>query len=369
MKLKSVASIVLRVVLPVTVGLAVLVVIIAALSGMFSEKIAPGRTGEVVGRTVSLDAPKEKVHEIIQPEVAEAIGTLRAAARTAVSAQISARILEIGVNAGDRVNVGDVLVRLDPSEVETALGEAKAAVVSAEAAVRQAQQDYDRMAELVKQNAIARSQYDAAERALKTSQAQLDQARQAVMRAEVRLGYTTIKSPQAGTVIDTHAEPGEIAAPGVPLVTLYDPSSLRLEVPVMENLAGRISAGDKLPVRIDAIKGKQFEATVDEVVPQAQAASRSFLVKLRLPKIDGAYEGMFGRLQIPLDQRTFLCLNLQAVQRIGQLTYVDVVRDDNSLERRMVKLGREGMPGRVEVLSGLEPNDIVLLQSNPTTEN
>jgi membrane fusion protein, multidrug efflux system len=369
MKLKSVASIVFKVVLPVTVGLTVLVVIIAALSGMFSEKIAPGRTGEVVGQTASPDAAKERVHEIVQPEVAEAIGTLRAAARTAVSAQISARILEIRVNAGTRVEVGDVLVRLDPSEVETALGQARAGVVSAEALVRQAQQDFDRMAELVKQNAIARSQYDAAERALTTSQAQLDQALQSVTRAEVRLGYTTIKSPQAGTVIDTHAEPGEIAAPGMPLVALYDPSSLRLEVPVMENLAGRISSGDKLPVLIDAIKGKQFEAVVDEVVPQAQAASRSFLVKLRLPKIDGAYEGMFGRLRIPLDERRFLCLNMQAVRKIGQLTYVDVVHDDNSVERRMVKLGREGMPGRVEVLSGLEPNETVLLHSNPTTEN
>jgi RND family efflux transporter MFP subunit len=318
---------------------------------------------------VSADAPREKVHEVVQPEVAEAIGTLRAAARTAVSAQISARILEISVNAGDRVEVGTVLVRLDPSEVETALGESKAAVASAEATVRQAQQDFDRMAELVKQNAIARSQYDAAERALKTSQAQLDQTRQAVMRAEVRLGYTTIRSPQAGTVIDTHAEPGEIAAPGVPLVTLYDPTSLRLEVPVMENLAGRIRAGDKLRVQIDAVQGKQFEATVDEVVPQAQAASRSFLVKLRLPKIDGAYEGMFGRLKIPLDERRFLCLNQQAVRRVGQLTYVDVVRDDNSLERRMVKLGRPGMPGRVEVLSGLEPNEVVLLHSKSANDN
>lgn len=369
MKLKSVAAVVFKVILPVTVGLAVLIVIIAALSGMFTEKISPGRTGETTARTVAADAPKEQVHEVVQPEIAEAIGTLRAAARTAVSAQISARILAIPVNAGDRVNVGDVLVRLDPSEVETALGEAKAAVASAEAAVRQSKQDYDRMSELVKQNAIARAQFDSAERQLKTSEAQLDQARQAVTRAEVRLGYTTIKAPQAGTVIDTHAEPGEIAAPGMPLVTLYDPSSLRLEVPVMENLAGRIKSGDKLPVQIDAVKGQQFEAIVDEVVPQAQAASRSFLVKLRLPKIDGAYEGMFGRLRIPLDPRRFLCLNLQAVQRIGQLTYVDVVHDDNTLERRMVKLGREGMPGRVEVLSGLEPNELVLLHANPTIEN
>lgn len=369
MKPKALVSLLFKVVLPVTIGLAVLVVIIAALSGMFTEKIAPGRTGEIARHTVSSDVPTDTVHEIVQPYVAESIGTLRAAARTDVSAQIAARILEIRVRAGDRVEVGDVLVRLDPSEFESALGEAEGAVVSAEASLRLAQQDFDRMAELVKQNAIAKAQYDAADRTVKTSQAQLDQARQAVARAKVRLGYTVIDAPQSGTIVDTLAEPGEIASPGRPLLTLYDLSSLRLEVPIMENLAGKIRTGDHLSVQIDALENRQFEATVDEIVPQAQAASRSFLVKLRLPKIDGAYEGMFGRLQIPAGERRHLCLNQQAVQTIGQLNFVDVVRDDNTLERRMVKLGRVGIPGRVEVISGLEPNERVLLRTAAVTEN
>ncbi len=368
MKLKSLASILLKEILPVTIGLVALVAIIAALSGMFTEKIAPGRTGDVLGRTAPAGATTDTVHEIVQPYMAEAIGTLRAASRTDVSAQVAARILEIRVKAGDRVEVGDVLIRLDPSEFETALGEAKGAVDVAEAAVRLAQQDYDRMAELVKQNAIAKAQYDAADRTVKTSQAQLEQARQAVERMQVRLGYTVIGAPQAGTVVDTLAEPGEIASPGRPLVTLYDLTTLRLEVPIMENLVGRIKSGDRLPVQIDALKNQQFEATVDEVVPQAQAASRSFLVKLQLPKIEGAYEGMFGRLKIPVDERRFLCLNQQAVQTIGQLTFVDVVGDD-TLERRMVKLGRVGMPGRVEVISGLEPNERVLLRPSATNQD
>ena len=174
MKLKSIASIasiVLKVVLPVTIGLVVLVAIIAALSGMFSEKIAPGHMGQIGRPTAASDAQTDNVHEIVQPYVAEAIGTLRAAARTDVSAQVAARILEIPIKAGDRVEVGDILIRLDPSEFETALGEAEAAVVAAEASVRQAQQDFDRMAELVKQNAIAKAQFDASDRNLRTSQA------------------------------------------------------------------------------------------------------------------------------------------------------------------------------------------------------
>jgi multidrug efflux pump subunit AcrA (membrane-fusion protein) len=90
-------------------------------------------------------------------------------------------------------------------------------------------------------------------------------------------------------------------------------------------------------------------------------------VQLQLPQIEGAYEGMFGRLKIPAGVRRHLCLNQQAVQTIGQLTFVDVVRDDNTLERRLVKLGREGMPGRVEVISGLEPDERVLLRPSAST--
>ncbi len=369
MKLSSLVSVVFKVILPSVVGLAVLVLIIAALSGMFTEKIDPGRTGEEIRRTLPQGAETDVVHKVVQPEITEAIGTLRAAARTDVSAQVAARILEIRVKAGDKVEVGDVLIRLDPSEFDTALGEAEAAVAKADAMQREAQQQYNRMDELLKQNAIARAQYDEAERGLKTSQAQVEQARQAVARAKVRRNYTVIEATQAGTVVDTLAEPGEIASPGRPLLTLYDLSSLRLEVPVTESRAGKIRVGEHLQVRIDALQDKSFEAVVDEIVPQAQAASRSVLVKLRLPLIEGAYEGMLGRLQIPVDERIFLCLNQRAVQTIGQLTFVDVVRDDDTLERRMVKLGRVGAPGRIEVISGLEPNERVLLRSPAPTEN
>ncbi len=369
MKLKPIVSIVLKVVLPVGVGLVVLVLIIAVLSGMFVEKIAPGRSGDVIRQTVSADARTDAVHEIVMPYVAEAIGTLRAASRTDVSAQVAARILEIRVKAGDEVEVGDVLIRLEPSEFQATLGEAEAAAVAAEASVRQALLDYERSAELIKQNAIAKASFDKSTRMVTTSQAQLEQARQAVERAKVRLSYMVIDAPQAGTVVDTLAEPGEITSPGVPLVTIYDLSSLRLEVPLMENLAGKIRPGERLAVQIDALQDQQFEATVDEIVPQAQAASRSFLVKLRLPKIEGAYEGMFGRLKVPVGDRRHLCLNQQAVQTIGQLTFVDVVREDNTLERRMVKLGREGDKDHVEVISGLEPNERVLLRTGATIEN
>jgi multidrug efflux pump subunit AcrA (membrane-fusion protein) len=114
-------------------------------------------------------------------------------------------------------------------------------------------------------------------------------------------------------------------------------------------------------VHIDAIN-RDVQATIDEIVPEVDTPSRSFLVKANLVDSDRLYEGMFGRLMIPIGSRKHVCLPTDAIQRLGQLEFVDVVREDKTLERRMIRTGRLGMPGRVEVLSGLEPGETVTLQ-------
>jgi len=184
------------------------------------------------------------------------------------------------------------------------------------------------------------------------------------------LSYATITAPKAGVVVDRLAEEGDTAQPGVPLLVLYDPDSLRLEVPVMEDLASRIQVGQKLTVRIDALPPEQreVEAVVDEIVPQAQSATRSVIVKCKVPRRPGMYEGMFGRLLVPAGKRRHLCLNVDAIERIGQLEFVDVVRPDGTLERRLIKTGRMGFPGRVEVLSGLKAGERVVLHQSAQTE-
>ena len=111
---------------------------------------------------------------------------------------------------------------------------------------------------------------------------------------------------------------------------------------------------------VDAHK-REYSATVDEIVPQADAPSRSFLVKASLPKSDDLYEGMFGRLLIPAGERRHLCLNTEALINVGQLEFVDVVLPDGNIERRLIKTGQLGTPGRQEVLSGVEAGERVLI--------
>lgn len=388
-KTAKILQIVLLRVLPILGGFALLVLAVAWLAGAFQPKIEPGREQTTARRwSDESKEPTYKVHEVIKDYVEEAVGSLKAARRTAISAKVLATIVEINVTAGDQVEEGDVLIQLDARELETRVRQAEQVLAAAVAARKQAEQgvtaavaarkeaelDYNRTKSLRERQVVPQAELDTAtarldvakadelraQQALNQTQAEELRAEQAEDESKTMLSYATIKAPKAGRIVDRLAEEGDMARPGEPLLVLYDASSLRLEAPVQESLAVTLQVGQKLTVHIDALQ-RDIEATIDEIVPQADAPSRSFLVKAALPRSSDLYEGLFGRLLIPAGSRRHLCLAIAAIQNVGQLEFVDVVMPDKTVERRFIKTGREGMPGRVEVLSGLEAGEKVVL--------
>ena len=341
------------------VALAVLVGAIAFLSGWFDEKIAPAPTAPS-GEERLTDQPTDVVHEVTKDYIEEAIGTLKAASRSVISAKVLATIDAINVTAGDQVQAGDVLVQLDDQELAAQLRQAEHQLDAATATRLEAEQDYARAAQLVASRVVTQAEFDGVVRRVDVAKAEESRAKQAVTGAQVLLSYTTIRAPKAGRIVDRLAEPGDTARPGEPLLVLYDATSLRLEAPVPEQLAVTLRVGQKLTVHVDS-RDRDYEATIDEIVPQADAPSRSLLVKASLPRTSDLYEGMFGRLEIPAGSRRHLCLAEAAIERIGQLDFVDVVRPDGAIERRYIKTGEVGMPGRIEVLSGLKAGERVVL--------
>ncbi|MCX8035926.1 MAG: efflux RND transporter periplasmic adaptor subunit [Candidatus Sumerlaeia bacterium] len=339
-----------------------LAVVMFWMSGGFKHKIEPGKV-EAEPRRVG-DLPTDKIHAIVEMETAEVVGTLRAQRRTDISAKIMATIADIPVKAGEKVKKGQVLVRLDDRDMQARVEQAKKALEAAQAQAKQLGDDLKRYAEVLKAGAMTKQQYDQQEAAYKVAQANVERAQQAVREAEVALSYTVIEAPTDGVVVDKNADKGDTAAPGQPLLTLYDPSQLRLEAPVRETLATTLHVGDSLRVKIEALD-LEVEGRVDEIVPQAEAASRSVLVKVAVPKHPRMVEGQFGRLSIPTGQRRRLCMPLSAVVRVGQLTFCDAVTTGGVLERRPIKLGEHSEFGRIEVISGLKAGDVVALYGPP----
>jgi RND family efflux transporter MFP subunit len=275
-----------------------------------------------------------------------------------VSSQLLASIRAIKPRPGDTVTAGVTVITLDDRDLLAQQREATAALTVAEADFASRSRDYERVKNLSAASADEKSR---AEGAFRVAEAQVTRAKEAVGRVEVLLTYTKIAAGTDGVVADRFADPGDVAAPGKTLLTVYDPSDLELHANVPESLSAGIKLGQKLPVRIDA-NNLSAEAVVREIVPQAQTASRSVVVKLALPVQTGSptLPGMFGRLVIPVGTAERIWLPTAALQQRGQLDLIEVEDGHGHLTRRFVRLGRE-VNGRVEVLSGVSAGERVAL--------
>lgn len=353
-------------ILTILTALVVLVLVLAFMSGAFSKKVQPGSVDAEERKLAG--QPTDEVHQVIQTEQVRVVGTIRAERLTEISARIMAKIEELTVRAGDRVEKGDLLVRLDDRDLQARVEEARQAVNAAESNLQNAERDYNRFKKMLEDKAVSEREFDTVRTRYETAQAQLKQASESLKAAEAVLSYAEIRSPVSGVVVDKLMDVGDNTQPSRPLLAIYDPANLRLEAAVPENMAQGFKVGDELQMTIDTIEKTQqrpVSGVIEEIVPQADVGSRSILFKVRIPHGLSVVEGTFARLLIPSKDRVRLCVAQSAVREVGQLRFVDVVRPDKTLERRQVKLGERSPFGRVEALSGLEAGETVVLYGPP----
>jgi RND family efflux transporter MFP subunit len=250
------------------------VVLLLWLAGWFEPKVPATVTSAQAEQPVDrlLAAPVRRVR---LPLVESAVGTIRAVHETSIGSKLLARVVEVNLKAGQKVQAGDVLVRLDDADLKAKLEQAKAAVTSAKAAHENAVIDERRYASLVRTNSISQQEYDKATTALRSTEADLRRAEQAVKELEATLDWATIRAPLDGTVIDKKVDVGDMVTPGQVLLTLYDPTKMQLVASVRESLAQQLQVGQSLGVHVEGLD-KECRGSISEVVPEAQSASRSF---------------------------------------------------------------------------------------------
>jgi RND family efflux transporter MFP subunit len=337
-----------------TVGVTYLLLVLA---GFFHEKV-PTET-PAVARELPAGAQVVQVQRLVQPRFETAVGTIKPVHESSVAAKLLARVLEVNVKAGQPVQAGDLLVKLDDADLQARLSQAQAALVGAEAQASQTSSEFARIQSLFEKSAVSQTEFEQAQAAMRTAAASVQRATKAIEEARVFVEYATITAPFDGLIVDKRVEPGDTVSPGQVLLSLYDPTRMQLVASVRESLAIHLKIGQQLAARMDAL-GYQCQATITEVVPEAQASSRSFQVKVSGPCPPGIYSGMFARLLLPLEDEVVLAVPNSAIRRVGQLTLVDVVQNQQ-LIRRHVQLGRMLDDDLVEVLSGLAENESVLI--------
>jgi RND family efflux transporter MFP subunit len=288
----------------------------------------------------------------------------------------------VAVQAGDRVSEGQVLVTLEARDLELSVRQASAAVDEARAAVPEAEHSvasakanldlarvtFGRMEGLFQQKSVSNQEFDESSARLKSAQAayemsmarrkqfdaRIAQAEQARQAAEVTRGYAELRAPFAGLVTARSVDPGVLATPGAPLLTVERAGAYRLEAQVEESRAMR--PGQAVEVTLDGL-GKTLLLRVSEVVPAVDAAARSYTVKIDLPPLADLRSGLFGRARFTTGTRQVLVVPERSVTQQGQLQSVAVVENGAS-RARLVTVG-PARAGRVEVLSGLSEGEQV----------
>jgi RND family efflux transporter MFP subunit len=336
-------------------ALAILLVGVAWMAGMFNEKIPPGLA------SIADEQGQEMVlAERREVQLLEAVpGTLAAKQATLVSSRVMARITKISVRAGDSVKAGDVIIELEQDDAKARLAQTEGQVDSAQARATEAELALERALMLHKKSLIAIAEVDRARANKEATGAELLAAKQLVAEATAALQFTEIRSPINGTVVDRFAEPGDTATPGTQLLSLYNPLTLRVEAAVREQLAVRLEIGQTLDVSIPSL-GKKISGRIDELVPAADPGSRSFLIKTILPFDELLRPGMYAEIEVPGSLIQQILVPISSVVNVGQLNVI-WVKQDGEFIRRFVKVGSQTNDDKLEILGGLDINEQVLI--------
>jgi RND family efflux transporter MFP subunit len=288
-------------------------------------------------------------------------GTVAARRRAEIATRLMARVTSVTVNAGTAVRAGQALVRLGQEDVAAGESRAVATRDAARAARDEAARQAARMDTLLDQDAVARVQRDQAHLALAQAESQLAVAEASLRDAATAASYATLTAPFAGVVVSRTVDPGDLAAPGVPLVVVEDDGPRDAVFAVPAELAAGLRLGPAIPV--EGPDRRRVAAPVRVIAGAADPVTRTVEVRVVVPP--NWPSGVAVTALVPAGMHEGITVPAGAIVRRGQLTGVRVVMGD-AVVLRWVRVGRTvgGSRGpdvaRIEVLSGLEAGDRIV---------
>ena len=251
--------------------------------------------------------------------------------------------------------------RIDADEARQSLAAAQARVAEADAALLNARGAQARAQSLFARKFVSQAALDQATLTLDAAQAQGRAARAERDRAATALDYGVIVAPQDGVVAERHAETGEMAQPGMPLLTLFDPDALRAVVDVPQSRLGADVAASVASVELPG-SGRYVSATRVTVLPAADARTHTVRVRVDLPHgLPGVVPGQYARVHFTTGQHAAIRVPAAAIVRRSELTAVYVVDTRLAFSLRQIRVGAVHADGTVDVLAGLTGGEDIAL--------
>jgi RND family efflux transporter MFP subunit len=307
----------------------------------------PFATAEVVYRPVDSGYSAEAIVE--------------AGRESTLAAQVAGRILVLNVDAGDAVKQGQLLARIDDSEARNSIAGNQAQVAQAEANLVNAKASYERTGQLVARKFVSASALDKAQADYYAAQAQVDAAKANVAQSSTTRGFASITAPFGGLVSARLAQVGEMASLGRPLLTMFDPATLRVVANIPQENLDEVRKAGRASIEFPAL-GKWIESASITVLPAADNKTHITQVRIELPKNSAEiYPGMFARAHFATGQAKKTLVPAAAIVRRSEVTGVYVVAGER-VQFRQVRLGEEVPGGLVEVLAGLDAGQRIAVE-------
>lgn len=298
-----------------------------------------------------------------------ASGKIEAENSANLSTRMMGYVTKIHVQVGQKVGAGQLLVSINNTELLAKKAQVDASILQATAGYNNAKKDYDRFVNLFKQQSASQKELDDMTARYEMAKAGLEGAKQ--MRNEVmaQFSYSNITAPFSGVVTNTFVKEGDMANPGMPLVSVEGASRLQVTAMVSENDITSIKKGMAVKVLVKT-SNVTLTGKVSEVSLSAMNTGGQYLVKVNLDKTDASVlSGMFVNVQFPIEkpaktnQTNMVLVPESALVKQGQLTGIYTIGNGNVAILRWLRIGKT-FGNQVEVLSGLTANEQYIVSAD-----
>jgi len=339
--------------------LVVALVLIGALSLLLKPKKALAPVPAPSAATTAIEFLPQEVITVVPSELSQNLslsGSLKAVDQASVKARVAGDIREILVREGESVQAGQIIVKMDSTEYQAKVEQARGNLNASRAQLDIATKTRDNNRALLEKGFISRNAFDNAESQYAVAQANVDAARSAVDIVQKLLNDTIIRAPISGMVASRSVQPGEKVSPDNRLLDILNLQKIEMEAVVPTSEIGNVALGQTVRLRVDGLD-ESFSGRVVRINPATQSGSRSILVYIQVANPQNKLRsGMFAEAQLTLHSKAnVLALPVSAVHKTSQGAYVYAI-ENGLLVKNPVTLGIEGKSdeeARIEMTAGV----------------
>ena len=288
-----------------------------------------------------------------------ASGTIEAVNSANLSTRMMGYVTKVHVKVGDKVSKGQLLVSINNTDLQAKKAQVNASITEATAAFNNASKDYNRFKNLLADNSVSQKEFDDMAAHYNMAKARLEGANQMKNEVSAQFAYSNITAPFSGVVTSKSIDEGDMANPGMPLISVETPGTFEVTALVPESEISKITSGTSVNVLVKSMNAT-LTGKVTEVSTSAANTGGQYIVKVALDKTDASIlSGMFVTVQFPVktqEKVEMVLIPKSALVTKGQLSGVYTVSESKTALLRWLRLGRT-FGDQVEVLSGLAANE------------